>query len=194
MLVSLEGVPSQATSEILYRFQKKLSLVPGLGFEMPEAGDQKEMSCPYARVLHFYEAVQACSPHCKVALLSKSFYCYRSRSAQAMEAARALNAALLPPVDLHLMMVLAPDPNDAFGDFLASYSWPGVTLAQIHNCEAACLETAKRPDGHPWPAVSYVVPLPPFCGDNPPILDEIAGHLVSMVIMRAAAAASQQTQ
>ena len=188
LLVSLEGVPSQASNEVFYRLQRKLAAVPGLGFETPrpesDGGEGDAHARDYARIMYFFEAAQACSPHCRVALVDKPFYSFTCHSMQVMETARALNEALLPPVDMHIMFVLQPDPNDAFSDFLSSNAWPGATLKDVHVAQVACLRTAKLPRGHPWPCMSYIVPLPPFCADNPPLLDDTVNDLVGIVMTR----------
>mgnify|MGYP006275943387 CR=1 FL=1 len=188
-MVSIEGVPCHASTDIVYRLQRKLAGVPGIALETPcarMASPAVDSSCAYARIFSFFEALQACSPHCRVMLMDRSFYSCDSHSLQVMETARALNEALLPPVTLHLMFVLQPDANDAFSDFLASNTWPGVSLKDVYEYQAARLKTAKCPTGHPWNCVSFTIPLPPFCGDNPAILDDIANDLVAIVLHRLA--------
>lgn len=194
MVVSVEGIPCTAVTEIYYRLQQKLAGVPGLGLETPcsrVTSAAADGSCAYARMFSFFEALQACSPHCRIMLMDRSFYSGDSHSPQVMEAAGAINTALVaaaaaPPVTLHVMFVVQPDAHDVLSDYLSSNGWPGVSLALIYAYQAAAIKTAKRPTGHPWPCVSFTVPLLPFCADNPALLDEVVDDLAAIVLHRAA--------
>lgn len=182
LLVSIEGIPSKASAEVFRALMYKLMAIPNIAFEVANADPSP--ADPYTRILHFFDAVQSTNPHCRVLLVPRSFYPYAPEPPQVLETARALNAALLPPVTQHLMFVLQPDPHDAYSDALTSNSQRHASLSKLHAGSLLCLNTVKSLQGHPWPAYAAVVPLPPFTADNPVIVDSISSKLAAIVLKR----------
>lgn len=175
LLITFEGLSSRSTNQLFVRLKRRLHS----SVEVSPIDPVNQM-CPFVKIHRLLTALAAVPGDREAVLSPISFYNFSQNRAMFMEYARALNASLHTDVSFHLMFVLVGESQELLDEYLERGST--ATIEDIERDNAAAVETAKSPVGHPWAAGSFIIPIDRFTLDTPTSLDGIVTNMHSIVL------------
>lgn len=149
--------------------------------------DFRDDACPYVRARRFLEAASKIPDDAEIAFCPVPFYSFRGDARTWFEFSNLVSEklSLETKVDVHVMLFLVLDEHELLDESIGKQAsetrhWP-LSIESAEDWNEDSVRTAKNPVGHPFKALSFVVPVPRFAADTPALIDDICEKMIKSV-------------